>query len=279
MQLSAINVHPVKSTAIRPVASAEVCGYGLQDDRRWMVVDDDGVLVSARECHDLFLITADTPSTDPQLTSGMRLRATGFQDLQVSEPTGPATAVSLHRHPLEAVGVGAEADAWLASVLGRSGVHLVWCADPRARGLNPDFSQPQDHTAFADGYPLTAATTASLDQLNDWIAQGAAERGEQAPDPLPMERFRPNVVFEGAEAFAEDDWQQVQIGQVRFRVAKPSDRCVMTSIDLSTRKTGKEPIRTLAKHRRVGSDVLFAVNLIPTGPGRIQLGDPVSAQT
>lgn len=275
MRLTALNVHPVKSTATRPLASAGVLPRGLVDDRSWVVLDADGVLVSAREEHRLFTIVADTPATDASVTSALRLRAPGLEDLEVAEPSGPLVRARVFSQELRGIPAGDAADAWLSKALDRDDLRLVWCDDPTRRRLDPAFTEPGDHTAFADGYPVTVASETSLRQLNDWIAEGAVERGEDVPDPLPMQRFRPNLVVDGDEPFAEDGWREVVVGEVAFRVAKPVDRCVMTAIHPTTLETGKEPIRTLARHRLVDHKTLFAVNLVPLDTGTVRVGDPV----
>jgi uncharacterized protein YcbX len=122
------------------------------------------------------------------------------------------------------------------------------------------------------------ATTASLAQLNDWIAQGAQERGEVLPAPLPISRFRPNLVVDGGTAFEEDAWRRVHVGEVTFRVTKPCARCVLTTVDPHTLVRGKEPIRTLARHRNVGGKTLFAVNLVPENSGTVRIGAPVTVE-
>jgi uncharacterized protein len=276
VQITSLAVHPVKSTAIRPVDIAPVLPRGLVDDRSWVVVDDDGVMVSARELHGLFALVTDTPRTDPTLTHELRLRADALPDLVLDAPDGPLARVRLFSQELQGVPAGEGADAWLRTALGRDDLHLVWCDDPTRRRLNPAFSSPGDHTAYADGYPVTLASEASLRRLNDWIVEGALSRGEEPPAPLPMERFRPNLVVDGDEPFAEDGWTGVSVGDVRFRVAKPTDRCVMTTIDLESLTTGKEPIRTLARHRLVDHKTLFAISLVPETTGTISVGDPVS---
>jgi uncharacterized protein YcbX len=183
------------------------------------------------------------------------------------------------KQELQGIGAGPHADAWLQKALGRDDLHLVWCDDPTRRTLNPAHARPEDHTAYADGYPVTIASETSLRRLNDWITEGALERGEDPPAPLPMQRFRPNVVVDGDAPFAEDDWTAVVIGDVRFRVAKPTDRCVMTTIDPRSLQTGKEPIRTMARHRLVDHKTMFAVHLIPETTGRISVGDEVAVRT
>ncbi len=273
--LSHLNVHPLKSGAIRPLTSAEVLPRGLADDRSWVVVDASGEMVSARTDRALFHVVADTPRTDPSLTSALRLSAPGRDALDVAEPSGDLVAVKVHHNHLHGIDAGDEAAAWIGTAIGREDVRLLWCDDPTRRTLNPEFSQPGDHTAYADGYPVTIANVASLARLNDWIAEGALERGEEVPEPLPMARFRPNLVVDGPAAFAEDEWLRVRIGEVTLRRAKPTGRCMMTTIDPATLSHTKEPIRTLARHRLVDGNTLFAVHLIPETPGIIRVGDAV----
>lgn len=277
MELVGINVHPVKSTAIRPVREAYVGRAGLDGDRQWMVVDSSGDLVSARELPSLFGVIADTASTADDLQSPLRLRADGHDDLLVDRPAGARRPVRVHRHPLEGVPAGDAADAWLRRVTGRDDLSLVWCDDPSRRRLNPEWARPEDHTAFADSAPVTLASTASLAQLNEWLLAEAVERGDHEPEPLPVSRFRANLIVDGSAApFIEDTWTRVHIGDVPFRVAARVDRCVMTTIDPESQDKGKEPIRTLARHRRWNGKTWFAVKLLPDGEGTVRLGDPVT---
>ncbi|MDR7254512.1 uncharacterized protein YcbX [Nocardioides sp. BE266] len=277
MRLVQLNVHPLKSGAIRPLDSAGVQRRGLEDDRSWMLVDADGRLVSAREVHATLRILADTPTTDETVTSALRLRAPGHDDLAVEVPDAEPVAVRLHSLDLKAVPASDDAHAWVRRVLGRDDVRLVWCHDPGSRTLQPGFSSPDDLTAFADSFPVTIASLASLRQLNDWIVERALETGEEVPEPLPIERFRANLVVDGDEPFAEDHWGEVRVGGVRFTVAKPTSRCVMTTIDRESLTTAKEPIRTLARHRLVDGKTMFAAHLLPLDDGRVAVGDEVSA--
>ena len=277
MRLLQLNVHPLKSGGIRPVDSTTVLAGGLADDRTWMLVDGGATLVSAREVHETFRIVADTPTTDPTVTGALRLRAPGLGDLELDLPDEAPVPVRVHSQHLLGVPAPA-ADAWLAGVLGRDGLRLVRCHEPERRTLQPEFSRPEDFTAFADSFPVTVASLASLRRLDDWIAERALEVGEEPPEPLPVERFRANLVIDGEEPFAEDRWTRVEVGGVRFRMAKPTSRCVMTTIDLGTLSTAKEPIRTLARHRLVGGKTLFAAHLVPETTGRISVGDDVRAE-
>jgi uncharacterized protein YcbX len=168
---------------------------------------------------------------------------------------------------------GDAADAWLSEVAGEP-VRLVYLDDPTRRPTNPHYSRDGDRVSFADGYPLLLTAESSLAELNEQIAAGPLA----AEGPLPMRRFRPSVVVVGAEAWAEDGWRLLQIGDVVFRAVKGCDRCVLTTIDPDTAAKGKEPIATLARSRRWDGKVWFGINLIPDSPrnaGSISVGDPV----
>ncbi|KAB8192284.1 MOSC domain-containing protein [Nonomuraea phyllanthi] len=269
MKLASMHYYPVKSTAGHEVREAEVHPWGLAGDRRYLITDEHGEVVTARE--------------EPRLLScvarldGDALTLTGPHagPLPVT-PTASRSTVTMGRTPIELTDCGDDAARWLSGLAGRQ-VRLKWLDDPTRRPVNPQYGLPTDRVSLADGYPLLLTTTASLDRLNDWIVETALERGEEAPAPLPMHRFRPSVVIDGAaEPFAEDGWKRIRIGAVEFRVSKGCDRCVMTTIDTATYTKGKEPIRTLSRHRKWDGKVWFGVNLIPDAPGRIAQGDSVT---
>ena len=159
-------------------------------------------------------------------------------------------------------------------MLGRDDLSLLWCDDPSRRRLVNELAAPEDHTGYADAAPVSLTSRASLARLNEWIAEEAGEQQEE-PAPVAMQRFRPNLVIDGDEPFAEDRWSEVQIGDVRFRVVGRIGRCVMTTIEPTTLARGKEPLRTLARRRRQGKRIVFAVELIPQGPGTLRIGDAV----
>jgi uncharacterized protein YcbX len=275
IRLDGIHLHPVKSTAVRPVLHGDVEPWGLRGDRRWMVVDAAGECVTARTDHRLLSVTADTPATEPALAAALRLTAPGREPLEVEVPRGPAVPVTVHGRGLEGVAAPDEAAAWFSAVLGRDDLRLVHVHSPRP--LSPTHGRPGEATAFADAYPVTLASRASLARLREWVSATAAERSEEPRSPLPVERFRPNLVVDGdLEPFEEDHWPRVHVGAVVFRVAKPVDRCVLTTIDPSTLERGHEPIRTLAKHRKWDGATWFAVQLVPESVGEVRVGDEVT---
>jgi uncharacterized protein len=277
IRLDGLHLHPVKSTAVRPVLHGDVEPWGLAGDRRWMVVDATGECVTAREEHRLLTITAHTVATDAGLLAALRLTAPGVEPIDVDEPLGPALPVTVHGRGLEGVAAPDEAGAWFGGLLGRDDLRLVHVHSPRP--LSPTHARPGEATAFADAYPVTLASAASLRRLRDWVADTALERGEEQRSPLVVERFRPNLVVDGdLEPFEEDGWRRVRVGPVEFRVVKPVDRCVMTTIDPTTLERSHEPIRTLAKHRKWDGATWFAVQLVPESRGVIRVGDDVTPE-
>ncbi|MEC4020773.1 MOSC domain-containing protein [Streptomyces sp. H27-D2] len=267
--LSALHVYPVKSAAGADHGEATVEPWGLAGDRRWMLVDRDGRFISQRQYPKLALARALTLPD-----GGIRLTARGRAELTVAVPepaSAGLTTVEVWRDKIEAVPAGAAAGRWLSAHLDAE-VSLVHLHDPaHSRPLDPARALPGETVSLADGFPLLLTTTSSLDALNSLIAQGDhADEG-----PLPMNRFRPNVVINGSAPWAEDDWKRVRIGEVSFRVAKPCGRCVITTTDQRTAERGKEPLRTLARHRRIGDQLVFGHNLVPENRGTLRVGDPL----
>lgn len=173
-----------------------------------------------------------------------------------------------------------KAQLWFSERLGDTleDVRLLHLDDPLARPVPAGFGAPGDTVSMADGFPLLVTTTASLAALNAWMAQ------EDGPE-LPMERFRPNLVVAGTEAWEEDGWRRIRVGELTFRAVKLCGRCVVTTTDQeSGERTGQEPLRTLRKHHRFDKQAVFGVNLIPERPagvngdvlGTVRVGDEVT---
>jgi uncharacterized protein YcbX len=159
--------------------------------------------------------------------------------------------------------VGGGADRWFSEFLDVR-CKLVYLPDGSVRPVDPAYGEPGDRVGLADGFPFLLISNASLANLN-----------ARLDHPLPMNRFRPNLVVGGCEPFAEDGWSLVRSGQLTFRVVKPCARCAITTVDQDTAARGKEPLRALARFRRAGNKVLFGQNLIHDEPGTLRTGDPV----
>lgn len=265
--LTAITRYPVKSCRGQALDAAVVEPWGLVGDRRWMLVDETGVALTARECPGLLRVV-------PQVTdTGLMLTAPGQPPLQVAVPAvGPLVVVSVWGDTFQATLVeNPAAAAWFSEVAGRA-LRLVYFDDPRRRRTDPRRSHAGDVVSFADGYPVLLASADSLAELNRWVAEGA----RAADGPLSMSRFRPNLVVSRSAAWAEDRWRRVRIGEATFRSAKACDRCVLTLVDPESGLKTKEPLYSLARHRQWDHKAWFAVNLIAENPGStVRLGDPV----
>ncbi|MBC7542377.1 MAG: MOSC domain-containing protein [Candidatus Sericytochromatia bacterium] len=262
MRLLGLHLYPVKGCGSLAPEESVVEPQGLQGDRRWMIVTPDGRFLTQREQPSMALIQP-TPTAD-----GLLLQTPGQPDLHVSRPKSLADTLTVQvwRSTLTVPRTESAADAWLSAALGRA-VSLVYMADPGIRAVNPAFSLPGDRVSFADGYPMLLTTHASLRALN-----------ARLDSPVPMNRFRPNLVISGTDAFAEEMWRTVDIGEVTFDAVKPCERCVVTTTDQQTGlRMGSEPLRTLASWR--GKDrVHFGMNLIPRSLGTIRLGDTVTVR-
>jgi uncharacterized protein len=265
-RLASIHIYPLKAARGVALDESPVEPWGLAGDRRWLVVDKAGRFVSQREEPVMARVTVrhDGPGL-------LTVSASGHPALLVAAPSAESGAemlrVSVWRSTVMAAAAGPSADSWFSVLLGRA-VRMVYLDDPTRRGVDPEYGAAGDVVSFADGYPLLLTNAASLDELGRWLA-------EDGDVPVPMNRFRPNVVVAGFAPWAEDGWKRIRIGAVSFRVVKPCGRCVVTTTDQATGETGPQPLAMLGRRRRIGQKLVFGQNMIPDAPGLIRVGDPV----
>jgi uncharacterized protein YcbX len=259
IRVTALNMYPVKSCAATPLEVAELDARGIRHDREFMLVDRQRRFLTQREQPRLALIVPRRTDTS------LELSAPGMPPLSVEPLDGRRETVTIWRDRVVAADQGEEAADWLSSYLGQP-VRLVRLPGDVVRPVDPHFaSRPDAQVSLADAFPLLLISEESLADLNTRLDQ-----------PLPMNRFRPNVVCRGAGVpYAEDSWAELQIGELAFSVVKACARCVTTTTDQLTAERGREPLATLATYRRVARGVLFGQNLIHATPGRIAIGDPL----
>jgi uncharacterized protein len=253
----ALHVFPVKSLRGIALARAEIGDRGFLHDRRFMVVDQEARFLTQRTLPRMALLAA--------VIDGERLRleapGVGAIDVPLIPGGGSPRTVVVWRDRCEALSLGEAPARWLTGYLGVR-CELVYMPDETVRATDARFGEGR--VGFADGFPFLVA---SLDSRAELARRGA---------DVPIERFRANIVVEGAEPFAEDRWRRIRIGRVAFRVAKPCARCVVTTIDPALGKaSGSEPLRTLSAFRDSDEGVLFGMNLIHEGRGTIAVGDEV----
>lgn len=248
--IAALFIYPVKGCRGIALSSARVTQRGLEHDREWMVVDTAGRFVTQRvEPRLASIATAITASS-------LVLTVPGGEPLELPlAQSGIAGAVTVWGDTVPGIDQGAAAAAWLSSHL--AGAYRLVRFDSAARRLcNPEYAGASGaHTAFADGYPLLVLSEASLDDLNTRLAT-----------PLPIDRFRPNLLLSGVDAYDEDYIDEIASGDVTLKMVKPCTRCQVTTIDQRTLERGLEPLRTLAgyRHNALLDGVAFGMNAIVT---------------
>lgn len=270
-RIDALWLYPIKGCRGFRVPSATLAQTGLEidgiGDREWVVVDDDGEFLSQRELSKMALI-------ETRLTGeSLRLRAPGMLQLDVPfESEGEVLKVRVWNDEVAAVTQGEIADAWFTQFLG------LRC---RLMRFDPEARRVSNHVytgaltapyKFADAFALLICSSASLADVNTRLTA----KGHR---PITIERFRPNIVLDGIEAFDEDYIDHLTIGATSLQVVKPCVRCAVPNVDPTTGDAGFEPGNTLATFRndtRAGG-VTFGVNaIVVSGAGvRLSVGDAV----
>lgn len=263
MHICALYRYPLKSASSESLDSAQVEALGLAGDRRWMLVE----AASGRFLTQRLLPQMGRISARYNAEGGLTLSAPGRSELQVAlpDPDRQLRGITVWRDSLRVPDAGDEAAEWLSAFIGRD-CRLVQVPESRARQVDTGYAQPGDKVAFADAFPLLLIGQASLDDLSARVGR-----------PLEMLRFRPNLVVQGAEPYAEDSWKRIRIGALEFEVAKGCTRCILTTLDPQTgeRSADREPLATLKTYRERDGEVYFGQNLLPRGYGELQLGMPV----
>jgi uncharacterized protein YcbX len=247
LKVSALYIYPIKSLGGISLRTATLTDRGFAYDRSWMLVDEHHRFLTARELPQMALIKTELSQ------DGLSVRhiSNEFGTYQVPpRAMGEHSLVKVWDDTCDAMHVHEEADRWFSQALGIS-CRLVYMPESTRRKVDPNFAQHQEITSFSDGFPLLLIGQASLDDLNSRMAV-----------PLPMERFRPNIVFTGGAPFQEDEMKVFEIADTRFYGVKPCARCVMTTIDTTSGEKGKEPLKTLSQYRLKDNKVLFGQNLL-----------------
>lgn len=265
ISISALYVYPVKSLAGIQLGQSQLSEFGLHNDRRWLIVDDNGLFMSQRTTPKM--ATIKTAIENNQLS----LSHDGEEILipHVSSQN-PNMEVTVWKDSLKAQLVSEKVDSWLTQILGET-CHLVYMPKSAERQIDKDFAQDKQYVSFADAFPILLVSQASIDDLNKRLEK-----------PVNINRFRPNIVVDGISAFAEDHWKDFTINKVEYHMAKPCSRCIMPSIN---QQTGKQDnvklLSVLNKYRKFDKKIKFAVNILYKDASKvnnqsIRVGDTIN---
>ncbi|WP_083704589.1 hybrid-cluster NAD(P)-dependent oxidoreductase [Motiliproteus sp. MSK22-1] len=262
VELSRISIYPIKSTAPTHQSRAWVENKGLAFDRRFVVTEPDGTFMTARKHPKLARVDA-TLTADGLLLSAPGQTPLAVRYTDFSDRYQPVQVWSDHFQGLYCC---SDYDQWFSDYLDQP-CQLLFMGEQAIRSIEA----PGKQVSFADAYPLLLISEASLEGLNARLSE-----------PVKMERFRPNIVVNGCDSFAEDSWKTIRIGEVTFEVINPCSRCIFTTLDPANGKfdENREPLATLQKFRRgtdedSQNDVFFGQNLVPLNEGLIKQGDRV----
>jgi uncharacterized protein YcbX len=261
LTVSALYIYPIKSLGGIALSNARVTDRGFEYDRRWMLIDENHVFISQREYTQMALLHVELDA------EGLRV-SYKTDGTSITIPFIPQTTetarVTVWDDSCDAMFVSPVADEWFSDKLNMK-CRLVYMPDDSQRKVEEKYAKDGEITSFSDGYPFLLIGQSSLDDLNSRVSE-----------KLPMNRFRPNIVFTGASPYTEDTLKKFSIGSVKFKGLKLCARCVMTTVDQETAIKNKEPLKTLATYRRKGNKILFGQNLVHEGVGYINIGDELT---
>jgi uncharacterized protein len=262
-RVARLAVYPVKGLGGQLLEEVEVQERGFACDRRWMLAGEDHRFLSQRQLPKLATIKAAVTGEELVLSHGKSQLT-----VPVNPPdTAPKIRVAVWNDEVEAVFLPGPG-RWLSQILNHK-CDLVFMPDTTRRQVNPAFARAGDIVGFADAYPVLLIGEASIADLNARLSE-----------PVPIDRFRPNIVVSGQQPFAEDQWGEFEVGSALLCGTKACDRCSVPTIDqLTGERTGPEPIRTLSSYRQFGNGVYLGQNLTVRRTGRIALNDVVSIRS
>lgn len=258
LQVTTLSIYPVKALRGLDCSSASIRFWGAEGDRCWVITQPDGTFITQRTVPALARVQAHPTAT------GLVLTCEGSAPCTVTCPASdtPVKTVRVWKDLINARDAGDLAADWL-TLHTQTACRLMYMHNPDQARIRTIEQNPVP-VSFADGYPLLIATEASLADLNARLKQ-----------PVPMTRFRPNIVIAGAEPWAEDCWRRLRIGTAILRISKPCARCIVTTTDqeYGDIPDKKEPLRTLAKFHRTAEGIMFAQNAIVEQEGHMTVGD------
>jgi uncharacterized protein YcbX len=258
--ISALYIYPVKSLGGISLQYAEVTNRGFAYDRRWLLVDESGRFITQRTHPQMALISVELREKSVEFKH-KKINASFLINMEIVSKE--KVEVVIWDDNVLANKVSAEADEWFSDMLNIK-CRLVYMPDESLRPVDKKFAYDNEIVSFADAYPFLLIGQSSLNELNSRL-----------PEKLPINRFRPNIVFTGGNPFDEDRIKSFSVGDISFYPVKPCARCVVTTIDQSSGVKNEEPLKTLSTYRKMNNKVLFGQNLLHRGKGLISVGDEI----
>jgi len=260
LTISSLYIYPIKSLGGISLTNALVTDRGLKYDRRWMLVDEQNRFLTQREHPQMALFKVQIESDGLLVTHPIN----GSVTIPFQQNDKIKQEIAIWDDTCTGVFASTELDTWFSEAMGIK-CRLVHMPDETRREVDQRYAQPGMITSFSDAYPFLLIGQRSLDDLNSRLAE-----------PLPMDRFRPNIVFTGGHPFEEDLMNHIKIAGINFYGAKLCARCVLTTINQKTAVKAKEPLKTLASYRLKNKKILFGQNLVHEGTGVINVGDTLN---
>lgn len=260
MKISDIIHYPVKSLAGNHLLNSEVYERGLKEDRRYMLIDDKNIFVSQRKYPLLSQIEVGISENNIVLRdrrSNETIRHRLEFELRKTEVSIWKDNTSSHFFLYK------ELDEWISNRIGAP-LRFVYMDESDHRPIDPSYGKEDELVSFADGFPILLCNTSSLKDLNKDLSR-----------PIKMDHFRPNLVIDHDQAWAEDKWKKIKIGEVILRLPKPCARCKVINIDPDSGEENSEVLLALSKKRMIDEKILFGVNAIVEKTGSIKRNDPV----
>lgn len=258
--ISGLYIYPVKSLGGISLPFAEVTDRGLKYDRRWMLVDESNRFLTQREHPQMALLKVSIGGDGLLVTHPLK----GAVSIPFEPDSHASEEVIIWNDTCAAVLVNSELDHWFSDAIGIK-CRLIYMPEDTRRQVDLTYAPEGFITSFADAYPFLLIGQSSLDDLNSRMTE-----------QLPMNRFRPNIVFTGGAPFEEDGMKHINVAGIDFYGVKLCTRCVLTTVNQQTAVKGKEPLKTLATYRSKNKKILFGQNLIHNGTGILTVGDTVS---
>jgi uncharacterized protein YcbX len=261
LQISQLFIYPIKSLAGIAIPTAEITHTGFKHDRRWMLVDEQNLFLSQRTHPQMALL--QPAETEKGIIVTHKQNPSQSLFIPFVNEQSKKIKVTVWDDVCDAIEAAPLYNEWFSNML-QINCKLVYMPNDTKRLVDKKYAANNEVTSFSDGYPILMIGQSSLDNLN-----------EKLTDPLPINRFRPNIVFTGGHAFIEDEMAAFTINEINFLGVKPCARCVMTTINQQTAQKSKEPLKTLATYRMKNNKIYFGQNVLQQQNGFINVGNEI----